>query len=208
MKKRVLSLLLSMALGLSLAPVILAEEPHVAAPAPATWAEELVLTEEPGTEEPAQTLADAQPDYAGAAEALRRGIAKRDKTIYVDDYHIPASQEAVNTLSHYVRYRYGELFAIGQTKKEDGTGWRRNTNYLTSYTPAYTLPAADYKAAQDFYNKELDAIVAKVPAGATDAEKVLFIHDYLAANYEYDYGSEPNYDAYGFFKDGKGVCQA
>ncbi len=213
MKKRLLSILLSVALWASLAAAASAEEACAAtsAPAPAPWTEEIVLTEEPGADEPAQVLADAQPDYAGAAEALRRGIAKREKTIYIDDYHIPGTQDAANTLSHYARYRCGELFAIGPTSAETKTGFAGNKKCLTKYIPAYTLSAEDYKAAQDFYNKELDAIVAQVPAGATDVEKVLFIHDYLAAHYEYDYEHDADHkirDAYNFLKEGKGVCQA
>ncbi len=211
MKKRILSLLLSVALGLSLAPAVLAEVPRVAAPAPASWVEEIMLEEEPWAEdEPAQVLADAQPDYVGAAEALRKGIAKRERAISIGDYHIPGTTAAAETLSRYIRYRYGELFALGPTSAVTKTGWVRdkNTNYLTKYIPAYTLPAEEYAAAQDFYDRELDAIVAKVPDGATDEEKVLFIHDYLAAHYEYDNRKEPNYDVYGFLRDGKGVCQA
>ncbi len=216
MKKRLLSILLAVALGTSLATAASAEEPAVATSAPALWAEELVLIEEPGVEEePAQTLADAQPDYLGAAEALRRGIAKGEARIYdLGEYHIPAPREegspeerAFQRMFHYMRYRYGELFALGY-----GGSYRANSKgYITSFAPEYTLAAADYKAAQDAYNQELDAIVAQVSAGATDAEKVLFIHDYLAAHYEYDYEhTDENKisDAYTFLKEGKGVCQA
>ncbi len=208
MKKRILSLLLSFALGLSLATAALAEEPRVAAPVPAPWREELVLTEEPGAEEePGQVLADAEPDYVGAAEALRKGIAKGAERVYdLKEYHIPAPVEgndaAYQKLFHYMRYRYGELFALGNRGS-----YRPSGGYVGSFAPEYTMPAEEYAAAQDFYNKELDAIVAQVPAGATDVEKVLFIHDYLAANYKYDYSFQ-NYDAYSFLRDGKGVCQA
>lgn len=214
MEKRLLSLLLSMSLGLSLATAALAEEPRVAAPAPAPWAEEIVLTEEPSAEEPAQVLADVQPDYAGAAEALRKGIAKGVERVYdLGEYHIPIpvkgsdAEKAFQRMFRYMRYRYGELFALGT-----GGSYRpNNEGCISSFAPTYTLSAQEYAAAQDFYNKELDAIVAKVPDGATDVEKVLFIHDYLAAHYEYDYEHDDENkisDAYMFLREGKGVCQA
>ncbi len=205
MKKRILSLLLSVALAVPLAAAAPAEESRVAAPAPVPWTEELVLEEELWEEdEPAQVLADdAQPDYIGATEALRRGIAKGEARIYdLAQYHIPANQEGVYKLLHYATYRYGELFVFSSVDQP-----RKSGGYLSSFAPVYVLEEPDRAAARDFYNKELDAIVAQVPVGASDVEKVLFIHDYLAANYEYDYGFK-NYDAYSFLRDGKGVCQA
>lgn len=203
MKKRILSLLLLMALGASLTLAVLAEEPIVPAPLPDR--EEVVLVEGPWEEEePAQVLADdAQPDYAGAAEALCEGIIKGETRIRdLAQYHIPATQEGVYKLLHYAKYRYGELFAFNGVDQP-----RKSGDYLSSFAPVYVIEEPDRAAARDFYNKELDAIVAQVPDGATNAEKVLFIHDYLAAHYEYDYGFK-NYDAYSFLRDGKGVCQA
>ncbi len=197
MKKRILSLLLCVALAASLTATALAAEPRL------PDVGEVVLVEEPGAEEPAQVLADAQADYVGAAEALRKGIAKGETRVYdLKEYHIPADKASLDKLYHYLKYRYGELFAFV------GGSFSRSGEYLNSFAPKYALEASDYAAARDFYNRELDAIVAQVPAGATPAQKVLFIHDYLAAHYEYDYRAEPNYDAYSFLQEGKGVCQA
>lgn len=202
MRERLLTLVLSAALGLSLLPDALAEEPYVALPVPASHAAETAALEEPGGEEPARLLADGEPDYAGAAEALRAGIVQRQERVYIDDYHIPATQDAANDLLLYLRYRYGAFFDLSDAGK-----YRTNGTYLISFTPAYTMTDEEYAAAKDFYDRKLNAIVAQIPENAADAEKVLFIHDYLAAHYEYDNDFQ-NDDAYSFLKEGKGVCQA
>lgn len=80
--------------------------------------------------------------------------------------------------------------------------------------PAYNLDANEYAAAKSFYTSEIEKIVDKVDPSWPDTEKVLFVNDYLALNYKYDprYGgidsSQYNYDAYSFFRDHYGVCNA
>ena len=69
-----------------------------------------------------------------------------------------------------------------------------------------------------FYNNVLDEVVAGIPAGATDFDKALYLHDYLVQNYAYDYEglaeeqasgeSVAVRDAYTFFYGKVGVCQA
>ena len=64
-----------------------------------------------------------------------------------------------------------------------------------------------------FYENTVAEIVSGIPAGATDFDKVMYLHDYLVQNYAYDYEGlsgtgTPIRDAYNFFKTGRGVCQA
>ncbi|MBR2743052.1 MAG: hypothetical protein IKD89_05615 [Clostridia bacterium] len=66
---------------------------------------------------------------------------------------------------------------------------------------------ADYDAAKALYTDGVNAIAALVDDDMSDPEKALFVNDYLALNFEYD-TTYTNYDAYSFFRDKKGVCQA
>lgn len=204
MKKRWLTWALCLALSLTLVPAAAAQErlPQT----PRLPEVEFVLVEEDGSWDGEAADLLAQPDYDGAAQALRRGIAAREEKIQLKEYGIPAEQEAAEKLMHYIRYRYAELFAMDP---KDGGRFGALDGVLTSYMPAYLpeMDAANYAKAKDFYDGELQAIVDQVPQGLSKAEKVLFIHDYLAAHYAYDY-DYAIYDAYNFFKEGKGVCQA
>lgn len=92
-------------------------------------------------------------------------------------------------------YRY-------QTKK-DGT--------VTTVELTYLYASAQIEEMTAFYNGTVDGIVAGIPVGASDFDKVLYLHDYLVQNYAYDYEglkATPIRDAYNFFKTGRGVCQA
>lgn len=51
------------------------------------------------------------------------------------------------------------------------------------------------------------AIAEKVPENSTDIEKMLFVYDYMATNFEYDVDAQI-FDAYQFLKKGRGVCDS
>ena len=85
--------------------------------------------------------------------------------------------------------------------------------------PVYTLSGEELVAARRFYRDALTAILAEMDAAfggrtPTEAETVVYLHDYLAAHYAYDTraledGKDfPNADAYTFLRDGVGICQA
>lgn len=202
MEKRWLTLALCLALCLALAPAAMAEERLPQTP-PLPQAQ-FVFEEESGFEDGAELM--AQPDYDGAIQALRQGVGNRAEKIELRAYSIPATQEAADELLHRARYRYAELFAMDP---KQGGRFTVSGGVFTSYLPSYLseMDAAGFAKAKAFYDGELKAIVDQVPQDFSDVEKVLFIHDYMAANYEYDY-SRTIYDAYNFLKEGKGVCQA
>ena len=71
----------------------------------------------------------------------------------------------------------------------------------------YEMNPAEREAASALYEKELSYIVSLVPEGLSEAERALFVHDYLIASFSYD-GTETIYDAYHLFRSRTGVCQA
>ena len=78
---------------------------------------------------------------------------------------------------------------------------------------SYLYTAEQSVQMSAFYESTVEEIVSGIPAGATDFDKVLYLHDYLVQNYAYDYEGlsgtgKPIRDAYNFFKTGRGVCQA
>lgn len=85
---------------------------------------------------------------------------------------------------------------------------------VTEVYPAYTLTGTDLTAARALYRDTLTAILTEMEASfgtspRTEADTVLWLHDYIAHRYTYDTRAEsPNADAYTFLRDGRGICQA
>ena len=87
--------------------------------------------------------------------------------------------------------------------------------YMLSYisnTPSAILPA--YEADPDVidqwldeYDASIDAILDTIPEKLDDYQKVIYLHDYICVNYQYDLTYEI-YDAYTMMKEGTGVCMA
>ena len=92
---------------------------------------------------------------------------------------------------------------------------------VLSVTPVYRMAGEELEAARRFWHDTLDQVMASlheaqtarqaVPGGGipawSEADTVLFLHEYLAQTYDYDTAGG-NFDAFSLFRDGVGVCQA
>lgn len=76
-----------------------------------------------------------------------------------------------------------------------------------SIQPVYTASGTTLAQQKAFYNSTMDNILAQIDPTWSDLEKIIFTHDYLCQNYEYD-TTLTIHDAYNFFKEKKGVCQS
>lgn len=81
-----------------------------------------------------------------------------------------------------------------------------SSSYVNTLQISYSYSASDIPRMQ----KELDAVIENIESNVqpswSDAEKVLYLHDYLAEHCEYDL-SYKNNDAYTALVEGKTVCQ-
>jgi hypothetical protein len=78
---------------------------------------------------------------------------------------------------------------------------------ILSITPSYRATGKELAEQREFYYATVSELLAAYPRPSCDAEAVLYIHDTLASNYDYD-TEYKSYDAYSLFKNGRGVCQA
>ena len=69
------------------------------------------------------------------------------------------------------------------------------------------MEADERQEAMQSYEREVDYIASLVEPALSEAEKALFVHDYLIASYTYD-TAQANYDVLSLFRDRTGVCQA
>ena len=67
-------------------------------------------------------------------------------------------------------------------------------HYVTRLYFSYTMNAEEREEAAARYEEEIGYIVSQIDMGMTDVEKALWVHDYVAASYEYD-NDETVYDA-------------
>ncbi|MBE6703050.1 MAG: hypothetical protein E7585_06540 [Ruminococcaceae bacterium] len=102
-----------------------------------------------------------------------------------------------------VRFTHPELFYV-----DKGYTYSPNGEYVGKLQFQYTTSSkAEAMAMVAEYQNMLSAIVANAPVNGTDFDKALYIHDYFIRDYCYDYTYTIR-DAYTFFKQKTGVCQA
>ena len=82
-----------------------------------------------------------------------------------------------------------------------------SAGHVTEVEFQYRMNAEEREEASQMYEREVDYIVSLIDPGLSDAEKALFVHDYLIASYSYD-TEITNFDALSLFRDRSGVCQA
>ncbi|MBR6728506.1 MAG: hypothetical protein IKM08_09970, partial [Clostridia bacterium] len=131
-------------------------------------------------------------------EAYENHVTEVDLTAY------ELTTEELKTVISGIRYSYPEYFYVANTYSYSSGV---QSQLVTTYNPSYLVSKsmADQQMAE--YEAYIDMIVAGAPADGTDFQKVLYLHDYFVRNYCYDYTYTIR-DAYTFFKEGTGVCQA
>ena len=82
-----------------------------------------------------------------------------------------------------------------------------NSGFISTVSPTYTMVNDEIKKNKDEYSFELQKIVSQINPALSDLEKIVFVHDYLCANFSYD-KTESVFDAYTFFVSKTGVCQS
>ena len=101
-----------------------------------------------------------------------------------------------------VRFNHPELFYVDKSYT-----YSHELGRVTKLNFQYTASKAEVAAMTAEYNSMLQTIVAGAPQQGTDFDKALYIHDYFVKNFCYDYTYTIR-DAYTFFKEKTGVCQA
>lgn len=128
---------------------------------------------------------DIQPtdEEALFMEFLASEFAKRHTEITVpDEYNIDSSRFGEiyrYYMGSFLQNEHPELFYAGG-------GIRYNIGTIRTIEVSYTMTDAEISEAETAISAELEKIKGLISNDMTNVEKVLLVHDYIAANYEYD----------------------
>ena len=150
------------------------------------------------------------------AAILAEGLTDCRETIDLSGASLPVTELGQVYLT--VLHSHPELFHVAlrlSYRCTETTVDGVPTLIVTEVYPAYTLTGEALTTARADYRDALAAILTEMELTfgdhpRTEADTVLYLHDYLAHRYAYDTRpeAEANADAYTFLRDGRGICQA
>ncbi len=171
---------------------------------------------------PANAEQNSVPDFSYMG-AVGNYTAAQTQTLAQEIYDGLANHESVITLS----VKWNSMFdwqSISDIYRAVLAGW--DVGVLTSrvsggfdvsrrnyiqIVPAYLVEDSEYDAVYADMTEKINSITANVSPDWSDAEKALYLHEYMAVAYNYDYSSDDSelkYTPYGLLSTGQGVCEA
>lgn len=197
--KRIGSILLALVLLCSGAPLVAAEGPQSLTQTVALLQEGRFPSEAVRSGAPRRSRA-ASSGVAAARETILAGLQAVEDRIDLSAYALTPAE--VRTAYQAVVNDHPELFyATGGY-----TSWNSN-GVVVAVEPVYTGTKEAILPQKATYESKLTDILDLIRDEWTAYEKALFVHDYLAENYCYD-ETLKIFDAYSFFTQKTGVCQA
>ena len=144
---------------------------------------------------------DTIRNYDQAFEILYRALADGEKSADLSDCRI-YKKDIVQLYSDVI-LASPELFYADNTV----TYFYDSREVVTGVEFHYTMEPEEREEAVQLYEREVDYIVSMVDPALSDAEKALFVHDYLIDSFSYD-TDITIYDALTLLRERRGVCQA
>ncbi|MDR1465077.1 MAG: hypothetical protein LBJ11_07260 [Oscillospiraceae bacterium] len=152
------------------------------------------------------------PQAETAESRLVSGMLAFEETIDLSSFSITPAE--IEQLFMRIINTHPEIFYVA--------GYYSMKNNPKIIAPAYIYTTRSIKAQTLLLNDVLNYILSQIPAALSDAEKALWVHEYLTTTAEYDYEAAemvtkdankylPYYysafNVYGILVDGLGVCQ-
>lgn len=149
-----------------------------------------------------------------AREIIYEGMLAVEPNIDLEKYELTV--EEFRTLLSDIINSSPELFYVGKRFSYQVSADEQK--YILSYIPSYQFGGADIsktriKEMKSTFQDKSEKILSGVNPEWSDMEKALYIHDYLASQYEYDTrdpqsATDPcRYDAYSLIVEGQAVCE-
>lgn len=141
------------------------------------------------------------PVNAALEETILAGLLAMREDIDLKSYGITGAE--LGAAMAKIIYSTPQLFYLGVSYTYSSDAAQR----VVALKPSYLYTPAEVAVMRTEYQAALAEIVANAPVTGSDFEKILYLHDYFVRNYSYD-KSLTIRDAYTFFTEKTGVCQA
>ena len=147
------------------------------------------------------------------AKTIYQGIANHKDGIVIntgiDNYTYNEVEDIKNIYNTVI-----STWDIGILTSRHSLNYQVSTDGWIRIIPVYLENNDNYANVYAELMKELDKIVSGVNSNWSDVEKALYLHEYLAVYYDYDYNNYTDYmdkelqhSAYGMLKKNMAVCE-
>lgn len=140
------------------------------------------------------------PGFSDAENRILEGLVSMEEKISLEGLGL--SSDALRAAFCRVVNYSPELFYVSSTYSYSHIG-----RDITAVFPSYLFGKDETEKKMAFFKESVRKLTAGVDPDWSDLEKAIYLHDAIVSHYEYDTEHE-NFDAYSFFKTGRGVCQA
>jgi len=117
--------------------------------------------------------------HAAAVKALANGFSQFSREIALDSYNLSLAD--LNNIMAYLKYYEQYYYLAGSysyAMYPDGQ--------IAYCKPSYTMPKDQVIAGNRIIKQKTDALVSEASKLKTDIEKIIYVHDYIIENFEYD----------------------
>ncbi len=137
-----------------------------------------------------------------AYETILEGILNLEESISIAKYNL--STDGLFALMEDVLKNEPRIFYADESYGYQTSYYSGN---VTAVYPSYEAGGSELAVMLDEFDNGIDAILATIPDSLDDYQTVIYLHDYIVLNYQYDLDYEI-YDAYTMMQEGEGVCMA
>ena len=138
----------------------------------------------------------------GISKVIYDGLAKHKESVDVSSFSLTADQ--FDYIYSSILLECPELFFIDKTYS---LTMNKITNKVVSVKPLYSYDINDTVEKLNDYNYRIELILHHIDNNWCDLQKVLYVHDYIINNFNYD-TTLATHDAYNFLVNGYGVCES
>lgn len=151
---------------------------------------------------PSYPYSAARKSYDEILEGMVRAAKNLEDGFELTKYKI--YQKDLNSLLDAFYVYEPDLFYLSP---RFSYSYDRNTKQILKLNFEYLYPKNEIIAKRAEYDGFIKDLVQMKSPNWTDYETLLFYHDYLVVNFQYDF-TYSIYDVYNLYKTGTGVCQA
>ena len=156
---------------------------------------------EPPKAGPRTNLDYIEYNYSGAISAISRGLNTLSSEINLQSYHLQRN-DFNNIILYLIQYKQYYYLADNFPYI-----YSVDNGEVISAKPIYNMSKSEVIAGNNLIKEKMSQLVAEASSFSTDIEKILYVHDYVVGNVEYDFSyNQDHNNIYYALKDGKTMC--